>query len=274
HFDGYQGANPEATLIQGTDGALYGTTYNGGAAGYGAIFRLSFDSPLQITQQPQPQTAFAGDTLRFSVATFGSLPVSYQWLRDGTNLMDGANLAGANARVLTLTNVDVPDVALYSVVLSNAYGSVTSAVARLEVIVSPPYILSGPDDQTALTGSAVSFGIEAGGDGPLSFQWQQNGTNLVDGASVSGSTTPTLRLASVTAANAGTYSVIVSNALDSVSSPGATLSVLPVSAPGVSWDTLHNFSGDTNAFNPYAGVIQAPDGYFYGTTVNGGSERS
>ena len=222
-FDGYQGANPEGTLIQGTDGNLYGMTDFGGTNGAGAIFRLSIDSPLQIIQQPQPQQAFAGDTVGFSVATFGSLPVSYQWRQNGTNLVAGANLVGANARVLMLTNVDVPDAALYSVVVSNAYGAVTSAVARLEVIFSPPYIVAGPEDQTVLAGSSVTFSVEAGGDGPLSFQWQENGTNLVDGGNLSGSRTATLILTAVTATNAGTYSVMVSNAIAAISSPGAVL---------------------------------------------------
>ena len=122
---------------------LYGTTQNGGANGWGAIFRLSLDSPLQITQQPQPQLAFAGDTATFSVATFGSLPVSYQWLKNGTSLSDGGNLSGSSSRTLTLTNLGVADAAMYSVVVSNVYGAVTSAGARLEVIFSPPYLISG-----------------------------------------------------------------------------------------------------------------------------------
>ena len=270
-FDGYQGANPYCTLIRGSDGSLYGTTQNGGANGWGAIFRLSINSPLQIIEQPQTQLAFAGDTVTFKVATFGSLPVSYQWRQNGTNLVDGANLVGANARVLMLTNVDVPDAALYSIVVSNAYGSVTSAVARLEVIFSPPYIVSGPYDQTVLVGATATFSVEAAGDGPLSFQWQANGTNLVEGGTVSGSATATLALASVTAANTGTYSVIVSNALDVLSSPSAVLTVLPVNPPGTSLTSLRSFSGGTTPFNPHAGVIQGTDGNLYGTTLNGGS---
>ena len=271
NFDGYQGANPECTLIQGTDGRLYGTTQNGGANGWGAIFRLSLDSPLQITQQPQPQLAFAGDTVTFSVATFGSLPVSYQWLKNGTSLSDGGNVSGSSSRTLTLTNLSVADAAMYSVVVSNVYGAVTSAGARLEVIFSPPYLISGPEAQTVLVGATATFSVEAGGDGPLSFQWQENGTNLMDGGNISGSATPTLTLASVTVTNAGTYSVIVSNALDVLSSPSAALTVLPANPPGTLVTVPHLFSGGTGPFNPHAGVIQGTDGNFYGTTVNGGS---
>src|SRR5260370_42269736 len=37
------GQNPEAPLIQGSDGALYGTTYYGGASNAGAVFKLNQD---------------------------------------------------------------------------------------------------------------------------------------------------------------------------------------------------------------------------------------
>jgi uncharacterized repeat protein (TIGR03803 family) len=271
HFDSYLGASPEGTLMQGTDGKLYGTTSRGGTNGLGAIYRLSIDAPLQITGQPLTQSVYVGEVATFSVATFGSLPVAYQWRKNGTNVTDGGNLAGATARVLTLTNVDVADVARYSVVVRNVYGSLTSAVARLEVIYSPPYVVWGPDDQAVLAGSTVSFDFEAGGDGALGFQWQKNGTNLVNGGNVSGATTPTLTLTAVTTANAGTYSVIVSNAIDAVSSAGAVLTVFPVTSPSAGLTTQRSLSGGFNGLNPFGPLAQGADGNLYGTTLNGGT---
>ena len=151
-FDGYQGAGSQAALIEGSDGKLYGTTAYGGAgfdssvlqSGNGIIYRLSIDSPLQITRQPRAVTAFAGDTVSFDVAVFGSLPVSYQWQMDGTNLYDGANVSGSSSPVLTLHNVTPADMAPYSVVVSNVYGSITSSVAALQIMIAPPAIVSGP----------------------------------------------------------------------------------------------------------------------------------
>jgi uncharacterized repeat protein (TIGR03803 family) len=270
-FDGDQGANPYCTLIQGTDGRLYGTTQNGGANGWGAIFRITIDSPLQITQQPRPQQAFAGDTAIFSVATFGSLPISYQWLKNGTSLSDGGDVFGSQSRTLTLSNVSIADAAMYSVVVSNTSGTVASTGARLEVISSPLYLTSGPAAQTVLVGATVTFSATASGDGPLSFQWQQNGTNLIDGGNLSGSATPTLTLASVITANSGTYSVLVSNTLNTVSSPSAMLTVLPVTPPEASLSVLRVFNGGTLPFNPHAGLVQGRDGGLYGTTLHGGS---
>jgi uncharacterized repeat protein (TIGR03803 family) len=274
-FDGYQGWVPHSALVEGTDGKLYGTTVIGGDSfavsfGYGVIYRLSIDSPLQITRQPQALTAFAGDTVRIDVSVLGSLPVTFQWMKNGTNLYDGGNVSGSSSPVLTLANVTYADMASYSVVVSNVYGSITSTVATLQIMIAPAAIIEEPVSQTVLTGTTISFEVQASGDAPLSYQWQENGTNLPDGGNLSGSSTPTLTLASVTAGNAGSYSVVVSNALNSVSSGGAVLTVLPITAPGASLAIPHFFNNDTNSYNPYAGVVQAADGNFYGTSLNGG----
>jgi len=113
------------------------------------------------------------------------------------------------------------------------------------------------------------FEVEASGDLPLSYQWQKNGTNLADTADVSGSATSQLTLESVTLADQGTYSVIVSNALDVAASAGAMLTVLPVTAPGTRLSSIYAFSGG-DGLSPYAGLVQGPDGNLYGTTYAGG----
>ncbi|HXM40827.1 MAG TPA: choice-of-anchor tandem repeat GloVer-containing protein [Bryobacteraceae bacterium] len=46
-FDGTDGVNPSAALVQGADGDLYGTTYNGGANGYGTVFKISPSGMLE-----------------------------------------------------------------------------------------------------------------------------------------------------------------------------------------------------------------------------------
>ncbi len=270
-FDGFQGAAPECTLMQAADGSIYGTASSGGQNNEGTVYRLSINAPLQITQQPRTQQAFVGDAVTFSVATFGSLPVGYQWRKNGQPLSDGGTIAGSQARTLALTNIAVTDAALYSVVVSNSYGSVTSSAAALQIIVSPPFIVSGPEDQTVLAGGTAVFSVDAEGDAPLSYQWQKNGTNIVDAGGISGSSSDTLVIVGANAASAGSYSVIVSNALEAIQSDDALLTVVPIVQPGGSFAPLHAFSGGTAGFNPVAGVIQGTDGLFYGTTLNGGS---
>ena len=281
NFDGYQGANARRALIEGTDGKLYGTTQFGGASfdgvngtsGYGVIYRLSIDSPLEITRQPQALTTFAGDTANFGVSVFGSLPVSFQWEKDGTNLYDVGNVSGSGSPTLTLANVSRGEAAPYSVVVSNVYGSITSSVAMLQIEVAPPAIVSEPVSQTILAGTTVSLQVQVTGDAPLYYQWQEDGTNLADGGNLTGTATSTLTVTSVSLGNAGSYSVIVSNALMSVSSGDAVLTVLPITAPGVILGILHSFNADGSSYNPYAGVVQATDGNFYGTSLNGGAQQ-
>jgi uncharacterized repeat protein (TIGR03803 family) len=161
-FDGGQGAEPQGTLIQGTDGNLYGTALTGGTSDVGTIFRLSIDAPLQITQQPQPQQTYAGTTVAFSVATFGSLPVSYQWLENGTNLSDRGNVSGSSSRILTLTNISANDAAIYSVVVSNVYGALPSAGAQLTVLPLPSISISTQSTNIVLTwsGSQPPYSVQ------------------------------------------------------------------------------------------------------------------
>ena len=65
--------------------------------------------------------------------------------------------------------------------------------------------------------------------------------------------------------------MVVSNALGSATSSGAALNIIPVTAPGVTLSTLSSFTG-TGASGefPYAPLVLAGDGSFYGTTVEGG----
>lgn len=270
-FDGYNGANPSAALIQGTDGNLYGTTEDGGYVGDGALFKIAITGPLQITGQPADQAAYLGGSAVFTVATSGGTPISYQWQQDGVNLTDGGNISGSTTATLRITNVSVADTAYYSVIVSNAFNSVASDPALLEIIYSPPHITSQPVSQTRVTGTTATFTVAAEGDQPLYYQWQKNGTNLTDGGNTSGSATSTLTIGNVNMANAGNYSVIVSNALFAVSSAQAALTVVPALSPSAAMATLRLFSGGSDGAFPYAGLIQAKDGYLYGTTEAGGS---
>lgn len=264
-FDGYNGANPQAALTQGADGNIYGTTQSGGAQGNGVVFRLNSSSAPQITGQPTSQTAYVGANVIFNVSVFGAPPLVYQWRENGTNLTDGGNISGSSTHALMLSNITPASACIYSVLVSNALGSVVSSNALLQVIASPPQIVVQPTNQTIAPGASAVFNVSAVGDLPLFYQWQENGTNLVDGANLSGSTTSSLTVLNATEANNGTYSVIVSNSLGAVSSQGAALNVVPPSLTGTTLATLHSFSGGNDGATPN-GLVLGADGNLYGTT--------
>lgn len=106
------------------------------------------------------------------------------------------------------------------------------------------FITSQPQDETAVVGSTVTFVVSAGGAPPLSYQWQFNGTNTA------GATASSLTLTNVQPDQAGSYLVIVSNALGVATSSNAVLAVIPpppcvTPAAGlVAW-----WPGDGNAYD-------------------------
>ena len=83
---------------------------------------------VSITIPPQSQTTNAGANVTFTVAVAGVPPFNYQWR------FNGQNIAGATNATLTLNSVTAANSGGYSVVVWNAYGSVTSATASLAVL--------------------------------------------------------------------------------------------------------------------------------------------
>ena len=151
YFDGFDGgAAPAAALVEDADGNLYGTTTTNGLGGRGTIFKLSFSGPPKITSQPAAQGLPVGASAMLSVAETGARPFAYQWLKNGTNLLDGGNISGSSDRILNLSNVSLADAGTYSVIVSNAFGSVTSAGARVAVVY-PPVFLSAVRSNCTLT---------------------------------------------------------------------------------------------------------------------------
>ncbi|MBA2548248.1 MAG: S8 family serine peptidase [Burkholderiaceae bacterium] len=87
-----------------------------------------------IFSQPQNTSVFEGQTATFSVDATGAGPITYQWLRNGVPI-PGAIAGSYTTPVLTIA---ADNGATYSVVITNAVGSATSASATLGVAVLPP----------------------------------------------------------------------------------------------------------------------------------------
>jgi hypothetical protein len=121
-----------------------------------------------ITNQPASRTNNAGTSAVFSVGAQGPA-LSYQWLRAGASLPNGGNVSGATTMTLTLASVLSADATSYSVIVSNASGSVTSAPAGLTVLYPMPWYepfghpagsnLGGQMNGNFLTWSDVGTGI-------------------------------------------------------------------------------------------------------------------
>ncbi len=86
-----------------------------------------------ITQQPANQTAVVGSPANFLVMAGGTGPFGYQWLKDGSPLLDGGTISGSGTSNLTVSAVAAQDGGSYSVVVTNAWGGVPSSNAWLTV---------------------------------------------------------------------------------------------------------------------------------------------
>jgi len=179
---------------------------------------VSSATPPAITQQPVSLVVTQGSTATFRVMATGTLPLSYQW-RFGIPGNGGANLAGATNAILNVTNAQPTNAGNYRVIITNLFGSATSAVATLTVLV-PPSITQQPQSQTVPEGTNVSFTVIAAGTLPLTYQW------FFNGAVLSGQTNTMLAIPNVQAANAGSYTVVVGNQAAAVTSNPANLKVL------------------------------------------------
>ena len=147
-----------------SDGKLYGTTSRGGFLDHGVVFSLALPTGAPaILHPPQSQTVGVGYPVVFTVEAAGSPALTYQWFFDITNAVTGET----NAQ-LDLASARPADAGAYTVVVSNAFGVVTSTVATLTVSVLPHFSL------------LHTFNGNNG--------WNANGTLTVSGSTLYGTT--------------------------------------------------------------------------------------
>jgi hypothetical protein len=113
--------------------------------------------------------------------------------------------------------------------LESAFSNEASYTVPVVVETAPPAVTSQPTSQSVMAGDNVTFTVGAISLVPMTFQWKQNDTDIpgANGASFT--------LTDVSIANAGSYTVVVSNSAGSVTSSAAVLTVrVPASLISVS----------------------------------------
>ena len=131
---------------------------------------LGTNVPPQITTQPQSATIYNGQNASFSVAAIGTGPLSYTWqVGNGTSFTSLANsthISGATTFSLTISNITAGDAADYQVVVSSAYGSVTSSPATTLTVLagSPQFAWSDPEPITSADGALDQSGTIVGAE--------------------------------------------------------------------------------------------------------------
>lgn len=194
-----------------------------------------------IFVQPQPVTMLKGGTANLSARASGSYPRSYQWRKDGQDIVGATNL------ILNFSTLQGADTGDYAIVVSNSVSATTSQVARVTVLL-PPSIVTQPASQNLIKGQTATFSVTATCTEPLSYQWLWHGTNLT------GATQSSYSRTNLVLNDAGPYSVSLSNIAGTLLSSNATLSVrlpeppefksLSLVSPGVAHLTLTGEFGE------------------------------
>jgi len=199
---------------------------NNQAGGYSVVLRNDFGTatsrvaqltvlikPPLIVMQPEDLFVAAGVVASFRVGVQAAPPPAFQWR------FNDANIPGATNQFLNFTAGYTNQEGGYSVVVSNEFGSVTSRVAMLDILIVEPRFSAHPRSMTVLAGTRVFMSIALLNSAPAFFQWQFNGADLP------GETNYFLYVFDAQNTNAGAYRVIAWNDAGRATSEVATLTV-------------------------------------------------
>ncbi|ATC63731.1 hypothetical protein CMV30_07065 [Nibricoccus aquaticus] len=224
------GALPSTYTYTGTDNGAatssyafdwFGFRYSGSNLASAVVFTnvkvvtaTATPTAPAITTQPASQSVNVGANASFNVVATGT-GLTYQWYKDTVAI------GSATSDTLALTNVQLSDAGSYTVKVTNTGGDVTSSAAVLTVNTPAvaPSITTHPAGQTVNAGASASFSVVASGTAPLTYQWKK------DGADIGGATGATYTIASTVTGDSGSYTVVVTNSVNSATSNAAVLTV-------------------------------------------------
>jgi len=178
-------------------------------------------APLVTT----PQITLAGNPVGFSIGNFsftGSTPLSLSWLENGQPLSDNGHFSGTQTTNLVATGVSLADAGNYQVVVSNAFGAVTSSVVTLTIHCvnvsganpAPPYTSWA----TAATNIQDAINASVAGDVVLVTNGLYNsGVETMDGVSTN---RVTINKAIMVQSVNGPATTVIQGAWDPISTNG------------------------------------------------------
>jgi hypothetical protein len=129
---GETNATLSVPVLQPGDGGEYRVVVSNAV---GSITSLPADvvvaDPALITRHPEDQALPVGAVATFQVETAGPGPLSYQWMKDGVTVADGAGVSGALTSSLMISDVQTEDWGRYSVLVRSPGRFAISSSASL-----------------------------------------------------------------------------------------------------------------------------------------------
>ena len=225
----------EFTNVTGSNFTITGQTPDGNVALMGIEIINTTVGPAvadTIRFSPSLATIYAGTPVVASEAPLGASPFQYQWLADngtGTlSLVSGATNSTLPINTTSLAGGNYE----YQVIVSNALGLSTSAVATLAISGASAPIIVTDITPTNLSegyvGETLTYSATFVGTLPIAYQWLINtgsGPTPISSSSNPSAISNTLVLTNLQLGNAGTYSLAASNAAGTNVSSSSTLVV-------------------------------------------------
>jgi hypothetical protein len=210
---------------------------------------LGFAKPLTISQAPNPQRIAPGQSATFTViAVTGNPPLSYQWY------FGGVPIAGATAAAYTIPSVSDFDQGLYSVKVTDGFSSLVTVPVALSVVSAPSLVAPVPPlSLTAVAGQPLTLSARTRGATPMLYRWEhRQGNNpavLVAERMLDGDR-DFLVLPNVTPADAGTYTLSLTNEVQAAADLSYTIAEVTILPDGDGdglpdgWETDHGLRPD------------------------------
>lgn len=201
-----------------------------------ALLVVNETTPV-LSAQPPNRSVVSGNYATYSVSAAGSATTYgyyyYQWQRlpaGGGTWADLSSGGGYNyttsATMSVLTNPTMSG-DQFRCIVSNTSGSTTSNAGSLTVGTLPAITVQPATPVTVSAGQGTTFSITATGSAPLAYQWS------LYGVAITGATSSSLTITNAQAADAGAYTVDVTNAFGLARSNVASLTVSAAS-PSIS----------------------------------------
>jgi hypothetical protein len=291
-------ADPGA-LTTGLAGLLFRQRTGGGTVdirdvvvgdSFAVVMTNTTPGPVLIATNYVSVTNYAGNPALLEVfaSGIGGGALSYQWYQMAGGTTN--RMAGATRQTYVVSQLGAADTGNYFCAVTNALG--TGAVSGTNYSISvnttptPPTLATSPKNATAPIGGTLTLKASAFGTGPLSYQWNYQGSPLTDGqpasgapgdtSVVAGAQTPTLVVSGLSTNDSGAYTVTVTSGGAGVSpnaltSAPAAITVQPPQPVNIAYlrgllDTNTWAPKDTTSLFIISGVVTTTTNVTSGTT--------
>ncbi len=210
----------------GNEGNYWATVTNqyGNTSSIPAGVRITLSQAPRILIDPQGQTLTEKQNLALTSSASGAATLRFKWFGPAGVLSDGGRVSGSESLNLTISNLQLADDGGYYMVVSNAFGAATSAIAK--VVVQPgiaPRITTDPLSQTVNAGQTVNLQVVANGTPTLVYRWNGPSGVLNNGGRISGATTANLAISNFQISDNGNYFAVVTNSFGAATSVSANV---------------------------------------------------